>query len=131
MSSRFDDIVAADTPMFLAEFGESKVYRPLGVGANDKTISMILVDAKPRLVPAASSAQEFNECEVKISSRNNTEGHVSPSIAGHQGQTADQILNLHGIATWYVVDRYDDEDPSFHVLVLRDKCFPKDHEYGG
>jgi hypothetical protein len=131
MSSRFDDIVAADTAAVLAEFGEQKVYRPLGVGANDKTIYMILVDQKPRLVPAASSYQEHHECEVKISSRNNTEGHVSPTIGGFQGQTADQILNLHGITNWYVVDRYDDADPSFNVLVLRDKKFPKDHAFGG
>jgi len=128
--SQYDDLYNADVSLLLSIEGDDLIYWPLGNAANTKTIQAIAVDKKPRLVPAANDTEEFRECQVMISRLSDTTGHIAPTVAGFRGAGApDQVRSWLGL-NWFVIDVVADEDPGFHVLTLRDKCIPKEYEFG-
>jgi hypothetical protein len=104
------------------------------VAGGQRTIKVCPITAKPRLVPAASNNQEFREMEVRVSARDNTEGLVSPK-ALFGGQAADWFTELladdDDELKWWIVDIREENDPTMHRLVLRDKEIPKEYGFGG
>jgi len=121
--SRFDDNMGSTVPCFLADFGDTITYQPESNAANNKSIVAIPADGEPEPFPEASDTLEYRECEILISARNNTEGHVTPKIAGFAGQTPDKVIGYRGL-DWFVVNIIQTDDAGVHRLVLRDKCIP-------
>lgn len=127
MPSAFDNAMAAVTPAFLGIAGEDITYRPLAVGANDKTIKAIVDYESWEKIRINNSAQSGEHVDIEISVRSNSEGHMDPKIYIKDGQGDDIVFPVgHRFAgkTWYVVDRLDDGAHGTMKLVIADKALP-------
>jgi hypothetical protein len=117
MASAFDTAFASTVADQLADFGEDVTYRPLGSTPNQKTIKALVHDETRQSINAGSSAQSFEQLEVSISARSDSEGQVSVTDA-HAG-VCDQIASLRS-KTWYVIHLVQDGVAGMHRLLLRD-----------
>jgi hypothetical protein len=115
MSSTFEDrfkLQAINSELLL--LGESISYTPNG--SSLKTITaLILHDTYQTIHESGNSTQDYDVIEMQISSRNNTEGHVTPLLWGRDG-TGDVIA--WDSKTWYVRDILEKNVAGMHRLVL-------------
>ena len=98
MASEFDTAFAAAVPTFLARFGETVSYTP--VGGDARSISAMIDGDRYSLHETGQATTECKSIEIEISSRNDTEDVVAPNYLAH-GQRADSFT-WQG-ETWYVI----------------------------
>lgn len=125
--SEFDDQMEDAVSSFEDVFGDSATLH-LAVNDSATPVTVLMVTAKPRLVPAASVDQEYRELELRISRA----AYSVPQVL-FGGQPGDWFTGLVGEPNrnWWVVDLLPENDPTTHRVLLRDKEFPKEYAFGG
>lgn len=126
--SIFDDHMAAALSQFEAAFGDAATLN-FAAGGPSQAVTVMKITARPRLVPAASADQEYREMEIRISA----EAYPSPK-ALFGGQRADwftALITAEPSQQWWVIDIFEENDPTTHHLLLRDKQIPKEYAFGG
>jgi len=108
-------------------FGDSATLH-LAINNSAVAVTVLMVTAKPRLIPAASEDQEYRELELRISAAR----YPNPQVL-FGGQEGDWFTGLVGETNqqWWVVDLLPENDPTMHRVLLRDKEVPKEYAFGG
>lgn len=125
--SPFDAMWKQASPQFFTAFGSDGGLEYIPQGGSVKTIGAIKIDSKPVVRRGTSDNNEFEEWRWRISSIDNTVGHVDVKVLGFLGQSGDRVQNLNG-KTWYVVNFDGENDPASQVITLRDKAIPFEQE---
>ena len=99
MPSNFDSMfAAAAVPNELAQFGEDVSYTPSG--GQEKTIKAIVQrESRSDEFGAGAQTNDYNTMVIRISARNNTEGHVD--VQELEAGAAPDVVEIDG-KTWIV-----------------------------
>ena len=110
-------------PAFHTTFGVLVVYTPLGGSAipgTPRTIQGIVEPPNADNIREGNVALQYTQRSIWISSRNDTEGVVTPKVRGDVDDGGGDTLTIDGDSTvWYVMG-VDSSEPGMHRLDLVD-----------
>lgn len=114
--STFGDLMAGHTELFLNQFGVDITYRPENDSGDDKTIKAVIEPGYPRneFESPNPDSPHYTRQAFWISSRNNTEGHVSPTEWIRTGTDGDKVQI--GGSWFYVISISEDSSDGMHRL---------------
>jgi len=115
MPSKLDEMMSASVPQELAAFGEDIICMP--TGEDQKTIKGI-VERETRLGEySGQESNDYNSMVIRISARNNTEGHVDvKEVEAGQVPTRFTIDDK----VWITQRRLNGAAAGMHKLLLQD-----------